>query len=148
MTTVAKPVSTHKYCPDCDDVRPVEDFSKESKLKSGLSTYCRTHKNARTRASRRANPGAWRAQRLWQDYKITLEQYQALLDRQNGGCAICATPPDEEWLSVDHDHACCAGNKSCGKCVRGLLCRSCNLGLGLLGDTLTGLTRALEYLRG
>lgn len=40
----------------------------------------------------------------------------------------------ENTPCVDHDHKCCAGNRSCGKCIRGLLCRQCNLLLGVAKD--------------
>jgi hypothetical protein len=37
-------------------------------------------------------------------------------------------------LVVDHDHNCCAGEKSCGQCVRGLICSTCNTAAGLMRD--------------
>lgn len=42
--------------------------------------------------------------------------------------------PDNTKLNIDHDHACCPTNISCGKCVRGTLCASCNLSLGWSRD--------------
>lgn len=49
---------------------------------------------------------------------------------------------------VDHDHSCCSGVKSCGKCVRGLLCGNCNLFLGFLKDDTKKMRKAIEYIEG
>lgn len=45
---------------------------------------------------------------------------------------MCHTPFEEDKpVFIDHDHACCADEKSsCGKCIRGLLDLSCNTALG------------------
>jgi hypothetical protein len=58
-------------------------------------------------------------------------------------CAICGSDQD---LVIDHDHNCCPGMWSCGKCVRGMLCRKCNLGIGHLRDDVTLILRAAEYI--
>jgi Recombination endonuclease VII len=47
---------------------------------------------------------------------------------------------------IDHDHACCGAGRSCGKCVRGLLCSRCNTALGLLEDDAARVAAALAYL--
>lgn len=52
---------------------------------------------------------------------------------QDNACAICRKPTTRV-LSVDHDHACCPGERSCGECVRGLLCVMCNRMLTALED--------------
>ena len=70
-------------------------------------------------------------------FKVSLEWYQETLQKQNKVCAICRMPETQIHqstnevcsLAVDHDRACCAGNKSCGRCVRGLLCAKCNQAL-------------------
>lgn len=73
-------------------------------------------------------------------YGLTPEDYQLLMDQQDGKCAICReTCSSGNRLSVDHDHE---TNQ-----VRGLLCRSCNRGLGLLKDNPLVLMRAWEYLK-
>ena len=74
--------------------------------------------------------------RLWK-YKLTPEQYQALYEKNNGLCHICNAPdiPHKNGatsFNIDHDHACCSGRKTCGKCTRGLICFSCNRMLGSL----------------
>ncbi|MHB9861971.1 endonuclease VII domain-containing protein [Streptomyces sp. YIM S03343] len=81
-------------------------------------------------------------------YKLTPAAYAALLESQGGGCAICGTEPTPTvGMHVDHDHGCCPSRKqSCGKCVRGLLCSSCNLMLGYAKDDPDVLRRAIRYL--
>lgn len=69
-------------------------------------------------------------------YGITLEEFEDLFAAQEYKCAICKTEPKKPC--VDHDHR-------TGK-VRGVLCSGCNSALGALGDNLSGLLRAVEYL--
>ena len=63
-------------------------------------------------------------------YGLTTEQFNAMIQLQDGLCGMCHEPCSE-W-AVDHDHSCCNGNKNktCGNCVRGLLCGPCNRSLG------------------
>lgn len=79
-------------------------------------------------------------------YGITLAERDAMLIVQDG-CAICHTwePGGRDWC-VDHDHDCCPGKRSCGKCVRGVLCFSCNVGLGAFHDSPQLMARAAEFI--
>lgn len=62
-------------------------------------------------------------------------------------CAICETTDSgARDFHIDHDHACCDGPTSCGKCVRGLLCGFCNRGLGSFRDKPARLQQAIDYL--
>lgn len=72
-------------------------------------------------------------------YEITHDEHRRLLDLQQHRCAICDQPPPPPTvLNIDHDHE---TNE-----VRGLLCRSCNLALGFLGDDIERLENAIAYL--
>jgi hypothetical protein len=72
-------------------------------------------------------------------YGMTVEEYEALLARQEEKCAICRKPCHTGGnLSVDHDH-------DTGR-VRGLLCRNCNRGIGLLQESPEILQAAIQYL--
>lgn len=54
-----------------------------------------------------------------------------------------------EWrnnVALDHDHACCLGQASCGACLRGLLCLRCNSGIGYFGDDQQRLLAAADYV--
>lgn len=96
------------------------------KLYAGQRAYDNSAKGQRTR----------RAIRLRTYFHLTVEQYDGMLAAQGGVCAICKQPETHQHrgrgmvvsLSVDHDHRCCPGKTSCGKCVRGLLCDRCNVG--------------------
>ncbi|MBT2536250.1 endonuclease VII domain-containing protein [Arthrobacter sp. ISL-69] len=80
-------------------------------------------------------------------YGIDLDRYEALLAFQEGTCAVCPRPlTTSRRLAIDHDHACCPGEASCGNCIRGLLCPNCNRGLGLFQDSATFMMRGAKYL--
>lgn len=90
-----------------------------------------------------------RAAHLKRTYGMTLERYRAMLASQDGKCAICpALPREDRALDVDHDHSCCPGSTSCGKCVRGLLCERCNVLLGRAADSANLLMGCATYLTG
>lgn len=74
-----------------------------------------------------------RRAQLKHKYAVTPEWYDEQLEKQGGHCAICPSTTSGTkgaFFSVDHDHACCPGKKSCGDCVRALLCLRCNNNLG------------------
>lgn len=78
---------------------------------------------------------------LIRKYGIDHAEYNAMLDRQDGKCAICKDKcKSGKRLCVDHDHA-------TGR-VRGLLCSRCNTALGSLDDDTTRLQMAIDYLSG
>ncbi len=78
-------------------------------------------------------------------FKLSKEDYLTILEGQDGRCAICAQS-SEGYLSVDHDRACCSGVNSCGSCVRGLLCKSCNTGIAMFKDNAESLGAAIGYI--
>lgn len=90
-----------------------------------------------------ADPELHRWAGIHKKYKLTKQLYLDMLEQQGGVCAICKNPPKKNWLAVDHDHNCCPGINSCGKCVRGLLCSSCNSFIGRVNEDLSS---AINYL--
>lgn len=87
-------------------------------------------------AWRKRNPERLKGFRLKNLYGITWEQYHEMFESQEGRCAICGTA--EKKLGVDHCHV--SGT------VRGLLCQPCNIGIGVLNDSLANLRAAIAYL--
>lgn len=81
---------------------------------------------------------AWLAQ--LRKYGTSEAEYQQMFERQMGLCLICQKPENNIKLAVDHDHA--TGE------VRGLLCKRCNMAIGLLDDDPHIVTRAALYLNG
>lgn len=90
---------------------------------------------ANNQARTKRNMQNWRMKTF---FGIDLDTYHRILKSQNGVCLICHKPNRHKTakvsLAVDHDHRCCPGKKSCGKCIRGLLCNRCNLCLGWFED--------------
>jgi Recombination endonuclease VII len=147
------------------DVLLANGYEKKTECKSGHpftpeNTYVRRNGTRQCRACRNAASLACyyksgkksdrRMRNLKFNFSMTCEEFEALVTKQKGKCAnpeCGAIDAPQERLHVDHDHSCCAGRKTCGKCIRGLLCRRCNTILGMAEDRpelLTGLVRYLN----
>lgn len=94
-------------------------------------------KQAEYRASMARN---YRSEHLRRKFGLTLDEYENLLRRQGGRCAVCGRRPGKASLHVDHDHK--TGD------IRGLLCFRCNGGLGQFKEQPARLLRAADYLTG
>lgn len=119
-----------RYCHGCEKYRAVKFFG---------ANKARCRRCARVQAH---------ASMLQKTYNITAEDYARIKESQGGKCALCrrATGASRN-LAVDHDHSCCPGRTSCGKCVRGLLCGRCNSILGHARDEVDYFLRAVSYLQ-
>jgi Recombination endonuclease VII len=139
-----------KVCKGCGQCKPLSEFGPRKRTHDGLNAMCRPCCAQRMREWTRANPGR-RKQPVtlpaYRRHRLSEDAFQALLDRQAGVCAVCGGPPrDEERLVVDHDHDCCPGPRSCGQCIRGLLCPGCNQAAGILDDSAVLAERVADYL--
>lgn len=111
--------------------------------RTGYHSYCKPCALKAHRTWSKKNPGkfglsAWNAW-LKKIYGIDKNDYQFLLDKQSGVCAICLQPDSTKRLSVDHCHS--------SRMIRGLLCGNCNNGLGRFKDNPQLLLNALKYLK-
>jgi hypothetical protein len=121
-----------RKCSKCTLFLTLDNFSVNSASPDGLYSYCKTCRSHAGRLNR---------------YGITPEQYEDLLREQDGKCPVCRNVLGvSKQIAVDHDHACCPTDKTCGKCTRGILCSQCNHGLGSFGDSIESLSAAIIYL--
>jgi hypothetical protein len=132
-----------KICPICKEFTK---FHKNKRAKDGLNWDCISCNAKRVKEWNLANPGkhaiTQRKVQLKRNYDVTIEQYAKLFEDQLGSCKICGIHQDKlkKKLDVDHCH-------TTGK-IRGLLCNSCNLGLGNFTDNISFLIKATDYLKG
>jgi len=120
--------------------------NRREQQRAAQRTYYASHRkqvDARLRVWRANNKGkiAARDQRArLKKFGLTIETWEQLIVDQHGLCLICGDPLDlSKKTHVDHNHVI--------KVVRGILCESCNHGLGKFRDSPTLLDRAAEYLR-
>jgi hypothetical protein len=139
-----------KWCNKCKAWLPLAAFSANRSTPSGKEWYC---KSCATKCDKEYGQKPEVRAHLceyfrWWTYRITKEQHITLWESQGRACAICKKPIDRtgKKTHIDHDHACCAGDRSCGKCIRGLLCDNCNHALGMFQDSATVLQEAMTYL--
>lgn len=125
--------SGKRKCSACKEYQSPESYGSNKDSKDGLSYSCR-------------DCAADNQRRI--KYGITSAQYNKMLADQGGRCAVCGSLGCQSGkkLAVDHDHGCCPGKKSCGQCIRKLLCQKCNQALGLFGDDPDLLRKAAGYI--
>jgi hypothetical protein len=98
---------------------------------------CNAYNANYARRAYKKNPRRFTARQVKSQYGLTIEQLDAMILERQGRCDICNEP---SRLHIDHDH-------KTGK-VRGLLCRDCNVMLGLAKDNCNVLMKSVEYLKG
>jgi len=151
-----------KNCIKCNQEKPLNSFYTRKDAKDGKDYYCKECRKAYSTLSHltNKNPCTWnecprphyakglckihytrkalgyamdnpkdgqhKYTNIKKKYKLEQEAYDKMA---NKGCQICTS---KERLGVDHDHSCCSGKYTCGKCVRGVVCQSCNIALSKL----------------
>jgi hypothetical protein len=94
---------------------------------------------------REKNPEKFQKAHRLKRYNLSEERFTSLLSLQDGKCALCRETMGDDMV-VDHDHSCCGSEKSCGKCIRGIIHRQCNIGIGAFKDDPEKCRRAVLYL--
>lgn len=133
-----------KRCPSCNKAAIAERGRKAGRKYSttpkGRAARRKRYERRRALQSeeeRKLEAFKWHLKR---EYGLTLEEYDEFVKGHGNRCAICARGPEHQQrrLHVDHDH-------ESGK-IRGLLCSSCNTGLGQFQDDPELLEEARKYL--
>lgn len=124
-----------RICNLCGVEKSVTEFYKQSKNSMHYRGRCKSC----DRLTKTNDPEYKRAWKLRTKYGINPEQFDEMLEAQNGVCAICKKEcPSGTRLSVDHDH-------ETGQ-VRALLCKNCNLVIGYAHENVEILLDAVDYL--
>lgn len=162
--------TNYKWCNRCKTAKRHSEFSKDKSTKDGLKFYCKecdriSHReyyqknkeriNSRSKEWDKNNPekrkkiekryrdnnkDVFRNNQLKRKFGITIEEFILMKEECGNQCMICGVHINElnKDLHVDHDHT--SGN------IRGLLCSTCNSGLGMFKDSTELLKNAIEYL--
>ena len=127
-----------KSCTKCKEAHPVSNFHKCKQAKDGFDYYCKPCK--RLEASKH---------RLWSLYGLRLSDFRRMWDQCGGRCEICNAEMTNTLLDdKPRDRSTQAHIDHCHETgvVRGLLCSSCNIGLGNFKDDVSRLQSAANYL--
>lgn len=143
-----------RICKSCKIEKPLTEFEKDARMLHGRTNTCKlcsckrklewkhsptgrpksiaakiryNDSNARKLASRRRH--------LRISYDISVEEYEQMCLNQNNMCSICSSVGE---LVIDHNHA--------TGVIRGLLCRQCNVSIGLLKENVNMIRNAADYL--
>lgn len=124
-----------RKCTRCQKILPLDNFSAKGRPSKGgagaVNSKCR---NCRALAHK------------LNQYNLSLEELRARWVAQRGICPVCEDRLMGIDFHTDHDHDCCQGPKSCGKCVRGLLHNYCNTLVGHFETRQRELTNIKKYL--
>jgi DNA repair exonuclease SbcCD ATPase subunit len=130
----------HNQCKDCNKTQYLKNAESR---KQTMREYDKANASVRNlKAKTYQQDGRARWWDIKKKYDITKEQYEMMLTKQNHQCYICGvkhTDKHRKRLFIDHNH-------ENGK-IRGLLCQSCNTGLGHFRDNPILLEQAINYLK-
>ena len=134
-------------CTVCGVAKDTAEFHRDSRTSTRLDRRCKSCRAEKSReryhrdveVSREYGRQHQRRHRMRTAYGLTEDDWIALLQKQGGRCGMCGhLPSDARALVVDHDHGTGA--------VRELLCNNCNVIIGMAGDDVERLQKAIAYL--
>lgn len=121
-----------RTCLTCGKWKLWDQFSNDERRIGGKTSNC-------------IECGHWRTVKAL--FGLTGPEWEWLYAQQDGRCALCSEPETaNQRLSVDHDHSCCGVAKGCKRCIRGLLCATCNRMLGHVENKPLIAARFADYL--
>ncbi len=119
-----------KRCSKCGETKPLDEFHVRTRSYDGVQAFCKPCMREANQISK---------------YGVTTEAFHAQLEAQEDSCVLCGRDvshapdaPGARRAHIDHDH-------ETGK-PRGILCLSCNTGLGKFNDDPARLRAAAAYL--
>jgi len=135
-----------KRCSKCKVFKPLDAFFRRSNRRSGRESKCIECK-AKIDANRWSkNRMRFKEHDLERRYNLSIDEYKAMLNAQNGVCAICKQPEKRvhqngtpSSLCIDHCHTTDA--------IRGLLCDKCNRALALIHEDPEIAASLLKYIQ-
>lgn len=158
-------IMVQKLCAKCNKIKDINEFGFRSAEKDGYNYYCKSCHNEKARIYRKIHPEETRKcvenyrklnpekvkdSQLRIKYGISLDKLNELIYDQGGKCFLCKVEFSKKWderPAIDHDHSCCSGAKTCGKCIRKILCIRCNAWLGRFENNPKMFLEAFNYLR-
>jgi len=135
-----------RRCGRCGESKPLAANFHKGKA------VCRKCRGIQSRQWRTAQgPQYRRARWQWALYRLPWDDYEEMLEKQGGVCAICRNPFSENprLIHVDHKHGCehpGKGKKCCRECVRGILCSRCNIFVGWMETDYRRIGDLFNYL--
>lgn len=135
-----------KKCTKCGVQKPLSEFSKHKSGKNGIRAQCKLCISAvyapvkKPKRTAEETKNLYKSRAFKRKYGITKEDFYVLKSKQNNKCAICENILENDKKShMDHCH-------DTGK-LRGVLCTTCNVGLGMFKDSLLLLKSAVKYVK-
>ena len=123
-------------CATCGNAKPVTEFPRNKRSKTGYHCYCKPCHNSRNRRFVKERHGGSRHYHVRGRYGIGADEVDELIRQQDGLCAVCRK---REAKQVDHDHGTGA--------VRGIVCLLCNAAMGAFHDDPDLIRRAIAYIK-
>lgn len=81
------------------------------------------------------------------EWKLSYKHIEYMLSISENSCEICESSYSNERLIIDHDHKCCSVDRMCPKCVRGVLCDTCNKMIGFFKEDIKIMKEAGKYAK-
>jgi hypothetical protein len=131
-----------KTCKKCKIVYPIENFTSNKQNADNRQTSCRMCMAAYKKIQR-STPDQKEKNKLYgirNKYKLTADEYYKMIAR---GCDSCGS---HIGIAIDHDHSCCPKTKTCGNCIRGVLCRRCNTAEGIFKTNPQSIYGLIKYM--